>query len=38
MQPCLNPVTSPSPDWVLVEKVNIKWLGRVTRGEVVVLW
>lgn len=38
MQPCLNPVTSASSDWVLVEKASVKTLGKVTRGEVVVLW
>lgn len=38
MQPCLNPTTSRPSDWVLVEKFSIKWLGNVSRGEVVVLW
>lgn len=38
MQPCLNPAGSTAADWVLVEKLSIKFLRKYTRGEVVVLW
>lgn len=38
MQPTFNPPESTSNDWVLVEKVSVKWLHRYERGAIMVLW